>query len=65
MSYGVVRVQKFTAGSVKGIEIHDNREKDHSNTNPDIDFERSGENFSLGGRMVGVEVSHVTGNAHI
>lgn len=47
MSYGVVRVQKMTAGSVKGIEIHDRREKDHSHTNPDIDWSRSGENYDL------------------
>lgn len=47
MSYAVVRVQKMTAGSVKGIEIHDRREKDHSNTNPDIDFSKSKENYDL------------------
>ena len=37
MSYGIVRVQKFSAGSVKGIEIHDRREKDgisHTNKDP-------------------------------
>lgn len=47
MSYGIVRVQKFRAGSVKGIEIHDRREKDHSHTNKEIDFERSKDNFDL------------------
>jgi len=47
MSYGIVRVQKFGAGSVKGIEIHDRREKDHSHTNKEIDFERSKDNFDL------------------
>lgn len=47
MSYGIVRVQKFQAGSVKGIEIHDRRDKDHSHTNKEIDFEKSKSNFVL------------------
>lgn len=47
MSYGIVRVQKFTAGSVKGIEIHDKREKEKSNTNPDIDYSKSQDNYDL------------------
>lgn len=47
MSYGIVRVQKMSSGSVKGIQIHDKREKDHSHTNPDIDFSRSKENYDL------------------
>jgi len=47
MSCGIVRVQKFSAGSVKGIEIHDRRDKDFSHTNKDIDFERSKENYDL------------------
>lgn len=47
MSYAVVRVQKMTSGGVKGIEIHDLREKDHSNTNPDIDYDRTPLNYDL------------------
>lgn len=47
MSYGIVRVQKMTAGSVKGIEIHDLREKSNSHTNPDIDFDKSDRNYDL------------------
>lgn len=47
MSYGIVRVQKFQAGSVKGIEIHDRRDKDHSHTNKEIDYERTKDNFDL------------------
>lgn len=47
MSYAVVRVQKMTAGSVKGIEIHDRREKEISHTNPDIDHARSDQNYDL------------------
>jgi hypothetical protein len=46
-SYGVVRVDKFKAGDVKGIEIHDRREKNISLTNPDIDFTSSHKNFGL------------------
>jgi regulator of replication initiation timing len=46
-SYGVVRVQKFKAGDVKGIEIHDRREKNISHTNPDIDFAKSNQNYDL------------------
>ena len=37
----------MSSGSVKGIEIHDRREKDRSHTNPDIDFERSQLNYDL------------------
>lgn len=48
MSYGIVRVQKFSAGSVKGIEIHDRREKDRiSHTNKDIDWSKTGLNYDL------------------
>ena len=47
MSFAVVRVQKMTSGSVKGIEIHDKREKEVSHTNQDIDFEKSKFNYDL------------------
>jgi hypothetical protein len=47
MSYAVPRVQKFTAGSVKGIQIHDRREKEYSHSNPDIDFSRTKDNYDL------------------
>lgn len=48
MSVGIVRVQKFSKGSVKGVEIHDQREKEGiSHTNPDIDWGRSCENYDL------------------
>lgn len=47
MSVGIVRVQKMTAAAVKGIEIHDRREKDKSLTNPDIDFSKSELNYDL------------------
>ena len=48
MSYGIVRIQKFTVGSVRGIEIHDKRVKDGvSHTNKDIDWQRTKENYTL------------------
>lgn len=48
MSYGIVRVQKMGGGGVKGIEIHDRREKDGiSHTNQDIDWARSNQNYDL------------------
>jgi hypothetical protein len=47
MSCGIIRVQKFSAGSVKGIEIHDTRAKDVSHTNKDIDFSKSEQNYNL------------------
>lgn len=47
MGYGVMRVQKIKMAGVKGIEIHMNREKEVSNTNPDIDFDRSYQNIYL------------------
>lgn len=47
MGYGVMRVQKIKMAGVKGIEIHMNREKEVSNTNPDIDFDQSYQNIYL------------------
>lgn len=48
MSYGIVRVQKFSSGSIKGIEIHDRREKEGvSHTNKDIDWARTDQNYDL------------------
>ena len=48
VSYGICRVQKFGRGSVKGIEIHDRREKEGiSHTNKDIDWDRTHLNYDL------------------
>jgi len=47
MSYGIVRVQKMTKGAVQGMQIHNQREKDHSHTNADIDFLNSNQNYDL------------------
>jgi hypothetical protein len=51
MSYGIVRIQKFTAGSVKGIQIHDHRQKNHSHTNSDIDWKKTKDNYTLKGSL--------------
>ena len=47
MSYGIIRIQKFTAGSCGGIEIHDKRIKEYSHTNKDIDWDRPHLNYDL------------------
>ena len=48
MSVGIVRVQKMTSGSVKGIQIHDLREKEGvSHSNPDIDWNFSALNYDV------------------
>ena len=48
MSYGVCRVEKIKgAAAVAGLQLHNNRERQHSNTNPDIDRSRSELNYSL------------------
>lgn len=46
MSYAVVHMQKFTRGSVRGIQSHNQREKP-SKKNPDIDYSRSMDNYDL------------------
>ena len=48
MSFAICRVQKMTSGSVKGIEIHDRREKEGvSHTNKDIDWSKANLNYDL------------------
>ncbi len=49
MSYAIIRIQKFKRGAVKGIELHDQRAKDVSHTNPDIDRTKSSQNYTLTG----------------
>ncbi|MDA1478433.1 plasmid recombination protein, partial [Bacillus changyiensis] len=46
MSFAVVHMQKIKAPALKGMQIHHQREK-ISHTNPDIDEERSHENYDL------------------
>jgi len=48
MSFGVCRAIKLKGGSAAaGVQIHNRREREHSNTNPDIDFSRSHLNYTL------------------
>lgn len=48
MSIAICRVQKIKgAGAVTGIQLHNRREREHSNSNPDIDFSRSNCNYTL------------------
>lgn len=48
MSFGVCRVEKIKgAAAVAGLQLHNNRERQHSNTNSDIDRSRSELNYSL------------------
>lgn len=46
LGYAVVHMQKIKAGGVKGIQIHNKREKE-SRTNPDIDKSKSHENYDF------------------
>lgn len=46
MSYLVLHMDKFKKEAVRGIQSHNNRERE-SRSNPDIDYERSGHNYDL------------------
>ncbi|CAK7037969.1 MAG: hypothetical protein DELT_00651 [Desulfovibrio sp.] len=46
MSYLVLHMDKFKKESVRGIQSHNNRERE-SHSNPDIDYERSAGNYDL------------------
>lgn len=46
MSFAVVRMQKMKSHDLKGIQFHNQRERD-SKTNPDIDKKKSDENYDL------------------
>lgn len=49
MSIGICRAQKVSGASGGvGAYLHNERIKDHSNTNPDIDFRKSSENYHIG-----------------
>lgn len=48
MSYAICRVEKCGKSSdIVGEQIHDRRERGHSNTNPDIDFTRTKYNYCI------------------
>lgn len=46
MSYLVLHMDKFKKEAVRGIQSHNNRERE-SHSNPDIDYERSAGNYDL------------------
>jgi hypothetical protein len=46
MAFAICRIEKYQASLVRGIEIHDMREKP-SKSNPDIDRDKSAENVML------------------
>ena len=46
MSYIVLHMDKFKKEAVRGIQSHNERERE-SHSNPDIDYERSGHNYDL------------------
>jgi len=46
MSYSIIRMQKMKSTAIKGIQFHNQREKE-SETNPDIDKEKSYLNYDL------------------
>lgn len=46
MSAGICRIEKCKGGAaIAGAAIHDRRERNHSNSNPDIDFSKSKNNY--------------------
>lgn len=48
MSIAICRIQKIgSPKDIAGIQIHNRRERDHSNTNPDINHTRSNLNYTL------------------
>lgn len=48
MSYAICRIQKIGgAKDIAGIQIHNRREREHSNSNPNIDRSRTHLNYSL------------------
>lgn len=46
MSYAILRMQKIKSVGVKGMQFHNQRERE-SQTNPDIDYEKSKLNYDL------------------
>ena len=47
MPYAILRFQKRKAGSVVACERHNERKKEAYKSNPDIDVERSKDNYHL------------------
>ena len=47
MPYAILRFQKRKAGSVAACERHNERKKEAYKSNPDIDIQRSKDNYHL------------------
>ena len=47
MPYAILRFQKRKAGGVAACERHNERKKEAYKSNPDIDMERSKDNYHL------------------
>lgn len=48
MSYAICRIEKCgSSHDIAGEQIHDRRERSHSNSNPDIDFNRTKYNYCI------------------
>lgn len=57
--YGILRLQKYDGGAVRGIDTHVERRATSSRTNPDIDFSKSSLNYDLQSQYQGTFNSRI------
>lgn len=57
--YGILRLQKYDGGAVRGIDTHVERRATKSRTNPDIDFAKSKFNYDLQSQYQGTFSSRI------
>lgn len=57
--YGILRLQKYDGGAVRGIDTHVERRATVSRTNPDIDFAKSARNYDLQSQYQGTFNSRI------
>lgn len=57
--YGILRLQKYDGGAVRGIDTHVERRASTSRTNPDIDFDKSARNYDLQSQYQGTFKSRI------
>ena len=57
--FGILRLQKYDGGAVRGIDTHVERRATSSRTNPDIDFEKSSKNYDLQSQYQGTFNSRI------
>lgn len=58
-NYGILRLQKYDGGAVRGIDTHVQRRATRSRTNPDIDFAKSNQNYDLQSQYQGTFYSRI------